>query len=213
LKKRTKKLLSISGGTALTDLDTVQRATDKSFLVLFFKKEHSSFLCLLLAPALAAAAPAPLAPFAFLVGDWQCDARVKSEAGGWQKFRALWQGRFILDGHAIEDEYRMTDPAGKLIVLGMNFRTYDAARHGWIIKWLNALTGTWSDLAPSELGGVATDGTSMSYAFREPSAANTYSRVTYTNDSRTHFTWRGEQSQDGARWREFMVIACDRRAG
>jgi hypothetical protein len=39
LKKGTKKLLSVSGGTEFTDAARLPRATDKSFLVLFFKKE------------------------------------------------------------------------------------------------------------------------------------------------------------------------------
>jgi hypothetical protein len=39
LKKRTKKLLSVSGATEFTRLAPRRRATDKSFLVLFFKKE------------------------------------------------------------------------------------------------------------------------------------------------------------------------------
>jgi hypothetical protein len=39
LKKRTKKLLSIAGGTVLALLNRRQDAIDKSFLLLFFKKE------------------------------------------------------------------------------------------------------------------------------------------------------------------------------
>jgi hypothetical protein len=39
LKKRTKKLLFVSGSTNAPWLIYVSEATDKSFLVLFFKKE------------------------------------------------------------------------------------------------------------------------------------------------------------------------------
>jgi hypothetical protein len=39
LKKRTKKILSVSGGTALTFLGLVPQEICKSFLLLFFKKE------------------------------------------------------------------------------------------------------------------------------------------------------------------------------
>jgi hypothetical protein len=34
---------------------------------------------------------------------------VKLADGQWQTFEATWLGRFILDGYAIADEYRMTD--------------------------------------------------------------------------------------------------------
>jgi hypothetical protein len=42
LKERSNKLLSISGGTGAPRLARNQWATDKSFLLLFFKKEDLS---------------------------------------------------------------------------------------------------------------------------------------------------------------------------
>ncbi len=158
-------------------------------------------------------APPQLAQFAFLIGVWRCEAKLKSPIGIWQSFKAVWSGRFILDGYAIADEYRMMDAAGDTVVLGLNLRTYNAAGHGWNIKWLNALSGTWTDLAPSELGGVSIHGPSITYAFREPSGAHAYTRATYTNSSKTQFTWRGEKSDDGKTWGEFMVVACTRGEG
>jgi hypothetical protein len=80
-------------------------------------------------------APAALSRFAFLIGSFQCEAKLKSADGSWQTFEAAWLGRFILDGYAIADEYRLMSSSGELIVLGMNFRTYDAARKVWNIKW------------------------------------------------------------------------------
>ena len=153
-------------------------------------------------------APAALSRFAFLIGRWRCEAKVRSANGEWQTFQATWLGRFILDGHAIADEYRMTGPSGELMVLGMNFRTYDASKQTWNIKWLNALAGTWTDLAPSEFGAVRFDGPSIIYAFKEPMAGHAYTRATYTNISQKHFTWRGEKSDDGKAWSEFMVVEC-----
>ncbi len=151
-----------------------------------------------------------LAPFAFLIGDWRCVARLQTQGAHWEMFPATWHGRFILNGHAIADEYRMMNAAGETIVHGMNFRSYDEAKQTWIIKWLNALTGAWTDLAPSAFGRVTVDGPSVTYAFKEPSAAHAYTRATYTRASATHFTWRGEKSQDGRGWEAFMVVECDR---
>jgi len=103
----------------------------------------------------------------------------------------------------------MTD-AGKLVVLGMNVRAYDPARQLWNIKWLDALTGTWMDLGPEELGGVRFQGNSAVYAFKEPTAGHAYTRATLTSASPTHFTWRGEKSEDGETWEEWVFIAADR---
>jgi hypothetical protein len=158
------------------------------------------------------AAPSALSQFAFLIGSWRCEAKLQTQDGHWESFQAIWVGRTILDGHAIMDEYTMTNSAGAVTVHGMNFRSYDTAKQTWIIKWLNALTGAWTDLAPSDFGRVTVDGPSISYAFKEPSAAHAYTRATYTKTSATHFTWRGEQSADGHDWREFMIVACYRSA-
>lgn len=155
-------------------------------------------------------APAALSHFAFLIGRWKCEARLKSPNGNWQTFHATWLGRFILDGYAIEDQYRMTDPTGEVVVLGMNFRTYDTAKQLWHIKWLNALLGTWTDLGSEEFGGVTITEHSVSYSFREPVAAQAYTRATYTNISKAHFTWLGEKSDDGKTWSDFMVVGCHR---
>lgn len=155
-------------------------------------------------------APPELSRFAFLVGKWRCEAKLKREDGTWESFQARWEGRYILDGYAIADEYRMTSAAGELLVLGMNFRSYDTKKKTWNLKWLNALAGTWVDLGSEDLGGVKVDGKTITYSMKEPLAAHRLTRATYTNNSESHFTWRGERSDDGKTWEEFMVIECYR---
>jgi hypothetical protein len=155
-------------------------------------------------------APAELANFAFLIGRFQCEAKVLLQSGTWQTFQAEWKGRYFLDGYAIEDEYRMTDSSGALIVLGMNYRTYDPARKAWNIKWLNALAGTWLDLGSPEFGGVRIDDPSITYIFREPMAGHTFTRATYTKNPDGHFSWRGERSEDGKTWILFMSLKAHR---
>jgi hypothetical protein len=155
-------------------------------------------------------APAALSRFGFLIGRWWCEAKVRLANGEWPTLQAAWLGRFILDGYAIADEYRMTDSAGELMVLGLNVRAYDTAEQRWNMKWLNALAGTWLDLGPEEFGGIRFDDQSIIYAFKEPVAAHAYTRATYTNISEEHFTWRGEKSEDGKTWSEFMVVEAHR---
>lgn len=154
--------------------------------------------------------PTELSRFAFLIGKWRCKAILKSEADEYQTFEATWLGRFILDGHAIADEYRMTNASGELIVLGMNFRSFDLKKKTWNIRWLNALTGVWTDLASEELGGVKFNNQSITYTFKEPVADHAYTRVTYRIISEAHFTWQGEKSEDGRLWREFMLVEAYR---
>lgn len=152
-----------------------------------------------------------LSRFAFLIGQWRCDAKLKREDGTWRELKATWEGRYILDGYAIEDEFRMTTPAGELLVLGINLRAYDAEKKAWNMKWLNALAGTWVDLGPEELGGVSADAKTISYSMKEPVARHAFTRATYINISPDHFIWRGERSNDAKAWEEFLIIEAHRR--
>ena len=163
--------------------------------------------------ALNPKAPPALSRFAFLIGAFRCEARIKMDNGRWETFQAAWLGRYVLEGYAIADEYRMMNAAGDLLVLGINLRTYEPSRHTWNIRWLNALTGAWTDLSSPEFGGVRFDGPSVTYAFPEPTASHAYTRATYTSFSDSHFTWRGDKSSDAKNWTEFMVVDCYRTAG
>jgi hypothetical protein len=155
-------------------------------------------------------APPALSHFAFLIGKFRCEAKIKSADGTWQPYIATWTGRYILDGYAIADQYRMTAPSGDLIVLGMNFRSYDPAQHAWNIKWLNALTGDWMDLVSPSSTPIAFNGESLSYIFKEPTGGAAYTRATYTRHSPNHFTWSGDKSDDLKSWSEFMIVECFR---
>jgi hypothetical protein len=87
-------------------------------------------------------APGELARWAFLIGARSGEAKLKQDDGTWQTLRITWEGCYILDGYAIEDEYRMWTAAGELLVLGLNFRAYDAKNKTWNMKWLNGLNGS-----------------------------------------------------------------------
>lgn len=153
---------------------------------------------------------AELERFAFLIGRYRCEARLKMPSGEWQRFEAGWEGRWILNDRAIADEYRMFGAGGEVLVLGLNVRAYDASKKSWNIKWIDGFSGRWTDLGPEELGGVQFDGSSVSYRFKEPMMAHAMTRATYTNISERHFTWKGESSEDGRQWTEFMVVECER---
>jgi len=156
-------------------------------------------------------APPELSQFSFLIGKWRCEVRLKRADGGWDNLNAAWEGRYVLDGYAIADEYRMMTPTGELLVLGLNLRAYDSKKKTWNMKWLNALTGTWTDLGSEELGGVRADGKTIEYVIKEPVAQHAFTRVAYVAVSPDHFTWRGDRSNDRKQWEEFLVIEAHRR--
>jgi hypothetical protein len=163
-------------------------------------------------------APGELSRFAFLTGKWHGQAKLLRDDRTWENLNVTWEGRFILDGYAIADEYRMTGATGELLVLGMNFRSYDPKQKTWTMKWLNALGGTWLDLGSEEMGGVKADEKAITYIIKEPVAtqpdaylrSHVFTRATYLNVSENHFTWRGERSNDRTSWQEFLVVELDR---
>ena len=155
-------------------------------------------------------APEELSQFAFLIGKWRCDEKLKRPDGTYESFQATWICRYILDGYAIADEYRTTRPdTGELVRLGATYRSYNAEKKTWVMKWQDALTATWLDLGPEELGGVQVDQESITFKHRLPEDG--LLRCTFSNISKDHFTWRGETSTDGGEtWVEVMVIQAHR---
>lgn len=156
-------------------------------------------------------APPELAQFAFIIGEWHCDVRVKGEDGIWQTYRATWVGRYILDGYVIADEYRMENPAGELVVHGMNFRSYSAEKRTWMMRWLDATRSFWVELGPEELGGVRVSADTITFNLIDRFASDAIGRVTFSNISADRFTWREEKSTDqGRTWTEFVAIEAQR---
>jgi hypothetical protein len=82
----------------------------------------------------------------------------------------------------------------------------DAEKKVWNMKWLNAVGGTWVDLGTEDLGGVKIGEKGITYIMKEPIASHVFTRATYANISENHFTWQGEQSDDGKAWENLMVI-------
>jgi hypothetical protein len=156
-------------------------------------------------------APPELSQFAFIIGKWRCDVRVKGDNGTWQPYQATWVGRYILDGYVIADEYRMTNLAGELVVQGMNIRSYSVEKKTWIMRWLDAQRSFWIELGPEKLGGVRVTPKTISFNLVDMLAPDALSRVTFSNISVSHFTWTEENSLDqGKTWTEFVVIEAYR---
>jgi hypothetical protein len=156
-------------------------------------------------------APPELSEFAFIIGKWHCDVRVKGEDGTWRTYAATWVGRYILDGYVIADEYRMTGEAGAVVVHGINIRSYSVEKKTWVMRWLDGTRSFWVELGPVALGGVRVDSEAISFNLIDTFAPDAICRVTFSNMSANHFTWSEEKSLDqGRTWTEFVVIEAHR---
>jgi hypothetical protein len=156
-------------------------------------------------------APPELSQFAFLIGEWQCDVRVKRDDGSWRTYEATWIGRYILDGYVISDEYRMTDQRGELVVYGVNIRSYNVEKNTWVMRWLDATRSLWVELGPEELGGVRITPDTISFHLIDRFAPDALSRVTFSHMTADGFRWREEKSLDrGRTWTDFVAIDARR---
>jgi hypothetical protein len=156
-------------------------------------------------------APPELSQFAFLIGSWRCEVCVKGTDGAWQRYEATWVGRYILDGYVIADEYRMTNELGELVVHGMNFRSYHVTNKSWMMRWLDATRSSWVELGSERLGGVQVSPETITFKLVDLFAPDAISRVTFSNMSADHFTWREDKSVDqGTTWNEFVTIEARR---
>ncbi len=159
-------------------------------------------------------APLELSQFAFLIGKWRCESRVKNPDGSFQAYPATWIGRYILDGYVIADEFRQFGPDGALTQLGQNYRSFSNERNTWVMKWHDALASTWLDLGPQDLGGVRVTEDTITFMHHLPPGlpdglfpSHTTFRVTFSGISDDHFTWTADISRDGgASWEKVQVI-------
>ena len=156
-------------------------------------------------------APPELSQFAFIIGEWRCDVRVEGPDETWETFQATWVGRYILDGYVIADEYRMTNRAGDVVVHGINFRTYSVDRKTWVMRWLDATRSFWVELGSEDRGGVRVTPEAITFDLVDQFAPDALSRVTFSNMSADHFTWKEEKSlDDGQTWAAFVAIEAHR---
>lgn len=166
-------------------------------------------------------APQELSQFAFLIGRWRCESRVKNPDGSFEKYPATWIGRYILDGYVIADEFRQFGPDGKLAQLGQNYRSFSSEKKAWVMKWHDARASTWLDLGPRDLGGVQVAEDYITFMHHLPSGLpedlfppHTVFRITFSDINEDHFSWRAEVSRDeGTTWEQVQVIEAHRDEG
>ncbi len=174
------------------------------------QSEKTSLDKMIYADALNLDAPSQLSAFSFLVGDWTCDVRVRQTDGSIIHWSAEWIGRYILEGYAIMDQYKMVDTTGRLVVSGFNIRTYNSKTNPWNMKWFEALSSTWLDLGPQLLGGVEISESSI--VFKTQYAPNEIQRIKFFNISKTHFDWSADISNDkGHIWKDSVILISANR--
>lgn len=155
-------------------------------------------------------APSALHQFAFLIGPWDCDVEWPRPDGTVGRGDATWTGRWILDGRAIQDDFRGGFAEG---YLATTFRAWDGAEEGWRGFWLDAAAGRWSRPLveePAETGLRLR--TSQTFRTPEGETIDVELRYHFHRIVEDAFSWRQDSSRDGgATWTEGTTrIECRR---
>ena len=155
------------------------------------------------------AAPQELKLFSFLVGKHHCRGIKLNKDRTKTKFEATWTGRYSMDGYVIEDEFRIQSKNGEVTRLGTNYRAYNSENKQWQLRWFDALSPSWTNLAKPEDGGVNTDNDEISFMIIDD---DVHFKIRFINVTNNSFTWLGELSLDkGENWHlDYERIDCTR---
>ncbi len=74
-------------------------------------------------------APAELAQYEFMIGEWDCNERLRQPEGGWKEVQSLVRGNYYLNGRGIMNHTFMPDDASL-----MTYQYNPATSNWWIIN-------------------------------------------------------------------------------
>jgi hypothetical protein len=118
--------------------------------------------------------------------------------------RAEWRWYYILDGHAIQDDWFSVDSTNNLQWVGTNIRIYNPEENQWHMAWIdktNRRLGTFT--ATYENGTIIMKGTNT----KGRQIKNIFSNIT-----KKTFDWTQQWTFDGGKsWVEVTKIRCTRK--
>lgn len=141
-------------------------------------------------------APSETAQFDFMIGEFDCvDEIINPQDGKWIKFPAIWNAKYFLNGHGIQDQYWSPQFSTS------NIRIFDAKEKKWKVTFFrlpNYNSGVWTGIKEGKdlvmRQGDEKKGT----------------RLTFSSITKESFEWIGESMTDG-KASAFWKSSCKRR--
>lgn len=141
-----------------------------------------------------------------LTGSWDAEQSIIDSTGSFdsRKSRAIWKFYYILDGHAIQDDWISIDSLDNKHAAGTNIRIYNTRDSLWHMAWIDKTHRRLATFtATNEDGTVVMDGTN---------ADGRHIRNTFYNISAQAFDWKQEWTFDeGQTWMVVAKIHCTRK--
>jgi hypothetical protein len=153
------------------------------------------------------AAPPEVDQFAFLVGRWHCDFTGNRADGSVMKGTADWRIRWIIDGHALQDEWTFADENGTVLNHGTMFRTWDAGKGHWTIVEQGSTSPRFHFMTAEKVGE-----TMVMHEEIETAGGKIKARRVFHDITPDSFQWRVDISRDGGTtWQEGVQRMSCRR--
>ena len=141
------------------------------------------------------AAPKETAQFSFLVGDWSCKTRfLKPDGKTYSEGEARWNGYYILDGWAIQDDWISTRPDGTE-GHGTNIRSFNPKTGKWDNRWLSAGSLQWRYYQSEQIGDTMV----MTGGEGKDARGDYIDRNTFYRIAKDSWSWRKDRSYDGGK--------------
>jgi len=138
-------------------------------------------------------------------GLWAARQSIRQQDGSWsdQKKSSLWRWYYILDGHAVQDDWITMDSLNQQQVVGTNIRIYNADENRWYMSWIDKTNRKLATFTAINDGDkVIMDGTN---------AKGRRVRNTFYNIKPNEFDWKQEWTFDeGNSWVEVTKIHCEK---
>jgi hypothetical protein len=151
-------------------------------------------------------APKETEQFGQLVGIWDAEQSVRNKDGTWSErtTKAEWRWYYILDGHAIQDDWFSPDSTNILQWIGTNIRIYNPEEKQWHMAWIdktNRRLATFTAIVENDeiiMKGINAKGREI--------------RNIFSNISAESFNWTQQWTFDGGNsWIEVARIQCRRK--
>jgi hypothetical protein len=151
-------------------------------------------------------APKETKQFGQLVGRWDAEQNIRNKDGTWSEkaTKAEWRWYYILDGHAIQDDWFSSDSTNHLQWVGTNIRIYNPEEKQWHMAWIDKTNRRLAIFtAIYENGKIIMEGTNA----KGRQIKNIFSDITERS-----FNWTQQWTFDeGKSWVEVAKIHCTKK--
>ena len=148
-------------------------------------------------------APKETEQFGQFVGKWNAEQTIRNKDGTWSEktLKAKWRWYYILDGHAIQDDWLSVDSTNTPQWVGTNIRIYNPEEKQWHMAWIDKTNRRLATFTSIYENGIMTmDGTN---------AKGRHIKNIFSNISKESFDWVQHWTFDeGKTWVEVARIHC-----